>query len=87
MPAWTPLLDHFSVTCLHKDSATYICVNFRQTESSFVSLRDVNRLLKVMMWFYDRAKVIFPLMDKQATEELVRQGFEVVRAEQLYKVS
>ena len=51
-----------------------------------MGLRDVNRLLKVMMWFYDRSNVIFPLMDaqKKVLDER-RIGFELV-VEQNYRV-
>ena len=34
-----------------------------------MSLRDVDRTLQVMMWFYDH-KVLFELMDRKAAAEL-----------------
>ena len=33
-----------------------------------MSLRDVDRTLQVMMWFYDH-KVLFELMDRKAADE------------------
>ena len=41
-----------------------------QDECSFVSLRDVDRALQVMMWFYHNEKEFFNKMNKKATDEL-----------------
>ena len=38
--------------------------SFIQDECSFVSLRDVERAMKVMVWFYDHLHALNPLMDK-----------------------
>lgn len=38
----------------------------QQNECSFVSLRDVDRALKVMMWFYLKGELLFTLMDQKA---------------------
>jgi len=63
---------------------------FLQDECSFVSLRDVDRTLQVMMWFYGH-KVLFELMDRKAAAELDRETdeeelapFEVVLFLMLY---
>ena len=39
-----------------------------QDECSFVSLRDVERAMNVMVWFYNRREVLNPLMDDQDEE-------------------
>ena len=39
-----------------------------QDECSFVSLRDVERAMNVMVWFYSRREVLNPLMDDQDEE-------------------
>ena len=39
-----------------------------QDECSFVSLRDVDRTLQVMMWFYHHDE-LFELMDRKADDE------------------
>lgn len=36
-----------------------------QDECSFVSLRDVERTLQVMMWFYAKGELLFQLMDEK----------------------
>src|SRR6218665_810746 len=41
-----------------------------QDECSFVSLRDVDRALKVMMWFYSPEKELFDKMNKKAEDEM-----------------
>ena len=41
-----------------------------QDECSFVSLRDVDRALKVMMWFYSREKELFHRMNEKAEGEI-----------------
>jgi len=43
-------------------------VDILQDECSFVSLRDVDRTLQVMMWFYDHEE-LFELMDDKADDE------------------
>ena len=35
-----------------------------QDECSFVSLRDVERAMNVMVWFYNHREVLNPLMDE-----------------------
>ena len=39
-----------------------------QDECSFVSLRDVERAMNVMVWFYNHREVLNPLMDVQDEE-------------------
>lgn len=41
-----------------------------QDECSFVSLRDVDRALKVMMWFYWKGELLFALMDHKKNKRL-----------------
>ena len=41
---------------------------FLKDECSFVSLRDVERALRVMAWFYQHRQQIFPRMDQLAYE-------------------
>src|SRR6218665_1773154 len=41
-----------------------------QDECSFVSLRDVDRALKVMMWFYSPEKELFDKMNEKAVDEI-----------------
>lgn len=41
---------------------------FTQDECSFVSLRDVERAMNVMVWFYNHREVLNPLMDDQGEE-------------------
>ena len=47
---------------------------FVQDECSFVSLRDVERVLSVMAWFYHHKDVLYSLMDQRA-EELFRAEY------------
>jgi hypothetical protein len=39
-----------------------------QDECSFVSLRDVDRVLQVMAWFYKHRTHLFPLLARNYTE-------------------
>ena len=50
-----------------KSKNLYMKYFFVQNECSFVSLRDVDRLLTVMMWFYENRQLIFSLMNERAT--------------------
>ena len=46
--------------------------NLFQDECSFVSLRDVERVLKVMSWFYQQSqdnRILFNLMEHEETQE------------------
>lgn len=56
-----------------------------QDECSFVSLRDVDRALKVMMWFYRKGELLFTLMDKKANKRLKESIFR--NCEGFYKVN
>lgn len=41
----------------------YCLVVYKQDECSFVSLRDIKRLLEVAGWFYSQEEELFPEMD------------------------
>ena len=45
------------------------CFPFVQDECSFVSLREVERVLSVMAWFYQHKDVLYSLMNCKAEEE------------------
>lgn len=40
-----------------------------QDECSFVSLRDVERAMNVMVWFYNHREVLNPLMDETVDDQ------------------
>ena len=40
-----------------------------QDECSFVSLRDVERAMNVMVWFYNHRNAVNPLMDDDTDED------------------
>ena len=40
-----------------------------QDECSFVSLRDVERAMKVMVWFYNHRDALNPLMDENLDDQ------------------
>ncbi|KAI0217706.1 hypothetical protein LSAT2_030557 [Lamellibrachia satsuma] len=42
----------------------------QKEECSFVSLRDVKRVLDVMSWFYKKRQLLFRLMDERAKKEI-----------------
>lgn len=52
-----------------------------QDECSFVSLREVSRLMHICSWFYDQRKSLFPQMD-----ELKKKQFLESKREQSYKL-
>lgn len=51
---------------------------FCQDECSFVSLRDVDRTLQVMMWFYHHGD-LFNLIDEKAASNLESEEVELPR--------
>lgn len=57
-----------------------------QDECSFVSLRDVDRTLQVMMWFYSHKK-LFELIDEKAEKEITTILEECDKDEVEYQVS
>ena len=58
-----------------------------QDECSFVSLRDVERTLKVMAWFYRHRALLFELMANMEREELEQSGVEEEEIENERRVS
>ena len=40
-----------------------------QDECSFVSLREVSRLMHICSWFYEQRRALFPQMDKLMTKQ------------------
>jgi len=58
-----------------------------QEECSFVSLRDVKRVLDVMSWFYGQRELLFRLMDERAEAD-VKEKFAGAKQGKLeYKVN
>lgn len=54
-----------------QDSLTLNPFHLPQNECSFVSLRDVQRLLDVANWFYKQRRYLFPAMDDNDDDELL----------------
>ncbi|XP_072028224.1 E3 ubiquitin-protein ligase rnf213-alpha-like [Amphiura filiformis] len=50
-------------------AASHDFMRSQKNECSFVSLRDVERCLEVMVWFYNRMDMLKPLMDRLRREE------------------
>ena len=59
---------------LHKFHALYalyaLMFCLLQDECSFVSLREVSRLMNVCTWFYEQSRNIFPLMDELRAKQI-----------------
>ena len=51
--------------------ASLFLLIFIQDECSFVSLRDVQRLLDVANWFYKQRRYLFPAIDDNDADELL----------------
>ena len=67
-------------------AAPYQCRPFFQEECSFVSLRDVKRVLDVMTWFYERRNLLFHFMDELALKEMVPNSANDDEEEPEYEV-
>lgn len=55
----------------------YHCHLFKDG-SSFVSHRDVERVMQVMMWFYNRVDILGKLMTEVLTEQRRQEGYYVI---------
>ena len=55
-----------------------ITVTSFKDECSFVSLRDVERAMQVMVWFYNRVDVLGKLMMKVLIEQRRQEGYDVI---------
>ena len=53
-------------------------VTYVKGECSFVSLRDVERAMQVMVWFYNRVDVLGKLMMKVLNEQRRQEGYDVI---------
>ena len=63
-----------SVVCKHP-----VQIHYFQNECSFVSLRDVERCLEVMVWFYNRMEMLEPLMETQRIRDRRAQNVAGMR--------
>ena len=61
------MYESATLVWLQNELDIYLCL---QEECSFVSLRDVKRVLDVMSWFYEHRRLLFCLMDEHAKEEI-----------------
>ncbi len=52
------------------ETCKFVSIATLQGECSFVSLRDVERVLSVMAWFYRHREMLFPMMDRLAVEQI-----------------
>ena len=55
-----------------------ITVTLFKDECSFVSLRDVERAMQVMVWFYNRVDILGKLMTKVLIEQRRQEGYDVI---------
>ena len=53
----------------------YYC-HFFKDDGSFVSHRDVERAMQVMMWFYNRMDILGKLMTEVLTEQRRQEGYD-----------
>ncbi|XP_078518528.1 E3 ubiquitin-protein ligase rnf213-alpha-like [Lissotriton helveticus] len=51
-------------------SASQQFLGERKDECRIASLRDIERCMKVILWFYDRKDILFPLIDKKCEESV-----------------
>ncbi|XP_072028229.1 E3 ubiquitin-protein ligase rnf213-alpha-like [Amphiura filiformis] len=63
-------------------AASHDFMRSQKNECSFVSLRDVERCLEVMVWFYNRMDMLEPMMDRLRRDEKRRQN-EGMRQQQV----
>ena len=56
----------------------FITVTFFKDECSFVSLRDVERAMQVMVWFYNRVDILGKLMAGVLIEQRREEGYDVI---------
>ena len=47
-------------------------------ECSFVSLRDVERVMQVMVWFYNRVDILGKLMTGVLIEQRREEGYDAI---------
>ena len=52
--------------------------HFFKDECSFVSLRDVERAMQVLVWFYKRLDILGKLMMEVRIEERKQEGYDVI---------
>ena len=55
-----------------------ITVTLFKDECSFVSLRDVERAMQVMVWFYNRVDILGKLMTKVLIEQRRQEGYAFI---------
>ena len=55
----------------------YHCYFFKD-ECSFVSLRDVERAMQVMVWFFNRLDILGKLMMEVLIEQRKQEGYDVI---------
>ena len=57
-----------------------MCINVTlfKDECSFVSLRDVERAMQVMVWFYNRVDILGKLMAGVLIEQRRQEGYDVI---------
>ena len=55
-----------------------ITVTFFKDECSFVSLRDVERAMQVMVWFYNHVDILGKLMTEVLLEQRRQEGYNVI---------
>ncbi len=96
-----PLLELFDQNCCHmieelrvalfSQAKTFPVIHClvctcSQGECSFVSLRDVERVLSVMAWFYRHRDMLFPMMDRLAVEQILARRHRGAEEEMEYEV-
>ena len=76
------------IAYIHKVAiTTWYKITCLQEECSFVSLRDVKRVLDVMSWFYGQRELLFRLMDERAERDFKEKFASDKQGKPEYKVN